>query len=340
MNEISSYSLDELLEVTESLNLPRFRAKQIYEWLHKKLATSFDEMTNLDKKLRQTLKENFYIASPEIARKLISQIDGTVKYLFEFNDGQRVETVVMRYKYGNSICVSTQAGCAMGCRFCASTKLGKVRDLTAGEILGQIYRAQKDIGERISHVVLMGIGEPLDNFQNVVKFLYMISDQNGLNIGQRNLSLSTCGIVPKIDELSELDLGITLSISLHAPENELRSSMMPINKKYPIEELIAACRRYVNKTGRRISFEYTLVNGVNDTVQHAEKLCELLSGMLCHVNLIPVNSIEESGYTKSEKKSIEEFRKTIEKNKITATVRRKLGSDINAACGQLRRESR
>ena len=296
--------------------------------------------TNLDKGLRQKLSDNFYISIPQISKKLVSQIDGTVKYLFEFADGQRVETVVMRYKYGNSICVSTQAGCAMGCKFCASTKLGKARDLTTGEILGQIYKAQADIGERISHIVLMGIGEPLDNFDNVVKFLSMVSDANGLNIGQRNISLSTCGIVPNIDKLADLDLQITLSISLHAPTNELRSSMMPINKKYPIEELIAACHRYVNKTGRRISFEYTLVKGVNDSVEHAQSLCRLLKGMLCHVNLIPVNSIEQSDYEKSEKKSIEDFKAAIEANKITATVRRRLGADINAACGQLRKDSK
>lgn len=340
MTEISSLNLEELSAQIKEMGLPNFRAKQIYQWLHVKLAQSFDEMTNIDKNLRAKLIENFYIALPKIERKLISQIDGTVKYLFEFHDGQCVESVVMRYKYGNTICVSTQAGCAMGCKFCASTKNGKVRDLTAGEILGQVYAAQRDVGERISHIVLMGIGEPLDNFDNVVKFLYMVSNKDGLNIGQRNISLSTCGIVPNIDKLAELDLQITLSISLHAPENELRSSMMPINKKYPIEELIAACKRYVDKTGRRISFEYALVKGKNDGIQHARALCRLLSGMLCHVNLIPVNSIGQEGYEKSERQSIEAFQKEIEAHKITATVRRKLGADINAACGQLRRESK
>lgn len=340
MREISSYNLPELKEIIKEMGLPQFRATQIYEWMHVKLAESFDEMTNLDKNLRAKLSEEFAISMPSISRKLVSQIDGTHKYLFEFADGECVESVVMRYKYGNSICVSTQVGCAMGCKFCASTKAGIVRDLTAGEILGQIYKAQKDIGERISHVVLMGIGEPLANFDNVVKFLYMISDKNGLNIGQRNLSLSTCGIVPNIDRLSELDLQITLSISLHAPTDELRSSMMPINNKYNIAELLSACRRYVNKTGRRISFEYSLVRGVNDTPEHAEKLCEILKGILCHVNLIPVNPIDEGGYEKSDKKSIETFKNIVESHKITATVRRKLGADINAACGQLRRESK
>lgn len=340
MTEISSLNFEELSACVKEMGLPNFRAKQIYEWLHIKLVSSFDEMTNIDKNLRTKLTENFYIAVPKIERKLVSQIDGTVKYLFEFRDGQCVESVVMRYKYGNTICVSTQAGCAMGCKFCASTKNGKVRDLTAGEILGQIYAAQSDVGERISHIVLMGIGEPLDNFDNVVKFLYMVSNKDGLNIGQRNISLSTCGIVPNIDKLAELDLQITLSISLHAPENELRSSMMPINKKYSIEELIAACKRYVNKTGRRISFEYALVKGKNDGVQHARALCKLLSGILCHVNLIPVNSIGQEGYEKSERQSIEAFQKEIEAHKITVTVRRKLGADINAACGQLRRESK
>ena len=297
-------------------------------------------MTNLDKNLRQKLSEQFYISVPQIAKKLVSSIDGTQKYLFEFADGECVESVLMKYKYGNSICVSTQVGCAMGCAFCASTKAGRVRNLTAGEILGQIYRAQLDSGERISHVVLMGIGEPLDNFDNVVKFLYMISDANGLNIGQRNLSLSTCGVVPNIYKLAELDLQITLSVSLHAPFNDMRTSMMPINKKYQIEELIKACRSYVKTTGRRISFEYSLIKGVNDSPECAEKLCELLKGMLCHVNLIPVNSIEQADFEKSDKKSIEAFKKIIEDHKITATVRRKLGADINAACGQLRRETK
>ncbi len=340
MTDISSYNLQELEGLCKEMDIPKFRAKQIYQWLHVKLAESFEEMTNIDKTLRQKLSEKFIIAMPKIERKLVSQIDGTVKYLFEFADGQCVESVVMRYKYGNTICVSTQAGCAMGCKFCASTKAGKVRDLSTGEILSQIYKAQKDIGERISHVVLMGIGEPLDNFDNVVKFLYMISDANGLNIGQRNLSLSTCGIVPKIDELAELDLQITLSISLHAPNNEIRSQTMPINKKYNVEELISACKRYTDKTGRRISFEYALIKGVNDSIEQAHELCRLVNGILCHINLIPVNSIEQGGYEKSDRESIENFKKTIESHKITATVRRKLGADINAACGQLRRESR
>lgn len=340
MIEISSLSFNELSEKIAQMGLAKFRAKQIYEWLHKKNVDSFDKMTNLDKALRQKLSEEFSISVPVISRKLVSKLDGTVKYLFEFADGECVESVVMRYKYGNTICVSTQVGCAMGCTFCASTKAGRVRNLTAGEILGQIYRAQTDIGERISHIVLMGIGEPLDNFDNVIKFIDMVSNEQGLNIGQRNISLSTCGIVPKIYELAQLGLQITLSISIHSPTDELRSSMMPINKKYPISELIEACRSYVKTTGRRISFEYSLIKGVNDSPKCAEKLCELLRGMLCHVNLIPVNTIEQSSYRKSDKDAIEEFKKIIEKHKITATVRRKLGADINAACGQLRRESK
>lgn len=339
MTDISSYSLTELLSLCKEMGIPSFRAKQIYSWIHTKLVESFDEMTNLDKNLRKKLAENFCISMPQIEKKLVSKIDGTVKYLFRFHDGQCVESVVMRYKYGNTICVSTQVGCRMGCKFCASTKAGKVRDLTAGEILSQIYKAQKDIGERISHVVLMGIGEPLDNFDNVVKFLYMISDENGLNIGQRNLSLSTCGLVPQIDRLSELDLQITLSISLHAPNDQIRSQTMPVNNKYNVDELISACRRYTEKTGRRISFEYALIKGVNDSESHAHELCRLVSGMLCHVNLIPVNAIDEGDYEKSDKQSIENFKKIIESHKITATVRRKLGADINAACGQLRRTS-
>ncbi|MBQ8869154.1 MAG: 23S rRNA (adenine(2503)-C(2))-methyltransferase RlmN [Oscillospiraceae bacterium] len=340
MIEISSLSFDELSEKIAQMGLPKFRAKQIYEWLHKKNVDSFDKMTNLDKALRQKLNEEFFIAVPTISRKLVSKIDGTVKYLFEFSDGECVESVVMKYKYGNSICVSTQVGCAMGCTFCASTKAGRVRNLTAGEILGQVYRAQTDTGERISHIVLMGIGEPLDNFDNVMKFLDMVSNEQGLNIGQRNISLSTCGVVPKIYELAKRNLQITLSISIHSPTDELRTSMMPINKKYPISELIEACRSYVKTTGRRISFEYSLIKGVNDSPECAEKLCALLRGMLCHVNLIPVNTIEQSDYRKSDKEAIERFKNIIEKHKITATVRRKLGADINAACGQLRRESK
>ncbi len=339
MTDISSLSLSELEAALLDMGEKKFRAKQIYSWLHKSLAQSFDEMTNINKDLRNKLNENYYISQPKIIKKLVSKIDGTVKYLFEFFDGNRVESVLMRYKYGISICVSTQAGCNMGCKFCASTKLGKARDLTAGEILGQIYKAQNDCGERISHVVLMGMGEPLDNFENVVRFLNMVSDPDGLNISGRNISLSTCGIVPKIFELSELDFKLTLSVSLHAPTDELRSSMMPINKKYPISALMDACRSYTKTTGRRISFEYTLIKGVNDSKEQAEKLCSLLKGMLCHVNLIPVNSIKDSEYEKSEKQSIEAFRSYIESKGISATVRRKLGDDINAACGQLRRES-
>ncbi|MBQ9936781.1 MAG: 23S rRNA (adenine(2503)-C(2))-methyltransferase RlmN [Oscillospiraceae bacterium] len=339
MTDISSLSLSELEATLLDMGEKKFRAKQIYSWIHKSLVESFDEMTNINKDLRNKLGESYYISQPKIIKKLVSKIDGTVKYLFEFFDGNRVESVLMRYKYGISICVSTQAGCNMGCKFCASTKLGKARDLTAGEILGQIYKAQNDCGERISHVVLMGMGEPLDNFENVVRFLNMVSDSDGLNISGRNISLSTCGIVPKIFELSELDFKLTLSVSLHAPTDELRSSMMPINKKYPISALMDACRSYTKTTGRRISFEYTLIKGVNDSKEQAEKLCSLLKGMLCHVNLIPVNSIKDSEYEKSEKQSIEAFRSYIESKGISATVRRKLGDDINAACGQLRRES-
>ncbi len=340
MTEISSMTLQELTEEIHALGLPDFRARQIYQWLHCKQAADFSEMTNLDKALRQTLAQQYTVAFPKIARKLTSKIDGTVKYLFEFADGQCVESVLMRYHYGLSICVSTQAGCAMGCRFCASTKNGKVRDLTAGEILGQVYAAARDCGERISHVVLMGIGEPLDNFDAVVRFLQMISDENGLHIGQRNLSLSTCGIVPNINRLAELELQITLSVSLHAPNDRLRSSMMPINRRYPIAQLIPACRAYAEKTGRRISFEYAMVQDVNDTPACAEELCALLRGMLCHLNLIPVNSIREGGFEKSEDRRIQAFVRAVEAHHIPVTVRRRLGADINAACGQLRREGK
>ena len=337
--DILSMTFGELTDAFTELGIQKFRAKQVYEWLHKHLASDYDEMLNIPKSLRTELSEKLPLYTCKIARKQVSKLDSTVKYLFEMHDGDFVESVVMKYKYGYTICVSSQVGCKMGCAFCASTLGGFKRSLLPGEILSQLYTAQKDLGERISHIVLMGMGEPLDNFENVVRFLNMVSDSDGLNISGRNISLSTCGIVPKIFELSELDFKLTLSVSLHAPTDELRSSMMPINKKYPISALMDACRSYTKTTGRRISFEYTLIKGVNDSKEQAEKLCSLLKGMLCHVNLIPVNSIKDSEYEKSEKQSIEAFRSYIESKGISATVRRKLGDDINAACGQLRRES-
>lgn len=314
----------------------KFRAKQIFKWLSLGV-TDFDEMTDISKALRAKLGEISYISRITIVRKLVSKIDKTTKYLFKLGDGNTVEAVIMYYKHGITICISSQVGCRMGCKFCASTIGGLVRNLSAGEILDEVIFAQKDIGERISNIVMMGIGEPLDNFDNVIKFLKNVNDPLGLNIGYRHISLSTCGIVKNIVELEKADIPITLSISLHAPTNDLRSDIMPVNKAYDVDTLIDACRHYVNTTKRRISFEYTLINGVNDSENVARILAKKLKGMLCHVNLIPVNEVDETGFKKSGRQTVEKFTKVLEKNGITTTVRRKLGSDINASCGQLRR---
>ncbi len=314
----------------------KFRAKQIFKWLSLGV-TDFDEMTDISKALRAKLGEISYISKITIVRKLVSKIDKTTKYLFKLGDGNTVEAVIMYYKHGITICISSQVGCRMGCKFCASTIGGLVRNLSAGEILDEVIFAQKDIGERISNIVMMGIGEPLDNFDNVIKFLKNVNDPLGLNIGYRHISLSTCGIVKNIVELEKADIPITLSISLHAPTNDLRSEIMPVNKAYDVDTLIDACRHYVNTTKRRISFEYTLINGVNDSENVARILVKKLKGMLCHVNLIPVNEVDETGFKKSGRQTVEKFTKVLEKNGITTTVRRKLGSDINASCGQLRR---
>lgn len=294
-------------------------------------------MTDQPKTLIAKLEEEFYIAAPVIQRRQQSK-DGTVKYLFRLADGNCIETVLMRYTYGNTVCVSTQVGCRMGCRFCASTQAGRVRNLEAGEIAAEIYAAQKDIGERISHIVLMGIGEPLDNFDNVMDFLTIISCADGVNIGMRNISLSTCGIVPQIDRLAEKKLQLTLSISLHAPNNEMRSKMMPVNDAYSVEELIAACRRYQKTTGRRISFEYSMVRGVNDSPATAKELAKLIKGMGAHVNLIPINPVDGSPYSATDAENVKRFQNMLIDLGVNATVRRRLGSDISAACGQLRRE--
>ncbi len=336
MTDIKSLTMSQLEEFLIGLGEPKFRAKQIFAWLYKG-ACSFDEMSNLSKSTRQKLSERSYISVPEIEEKHVSQIDGTVKYLYRLRDGECIETVIMRYKHGTTACVSSQVGCRQGCAFCASTIGGLVRDLTAGEIADQIIFSEKDLGERIDNIVMMGIGEPLDNFENVVKFLKNINDKNGLNIGMRHISLSTCGIVPMIDKLAELDLQLTLSVSLHAPDAETRSKIMPVNKKYPLDTLIDACRRYFTKTGRRISFEYALISGVNDSKSEADKLGALLKGLGAHVNLIPVNPVKERSFEKPDKLRIEAFVKYLEQRGITATVRRKLGADIEAACGQLRR---
>ncbi|MEG2053703.1 MAG: 23S rRNA (adenine(2503)-C(2))-methyltransferase RlmN, partial [Oscillospiraceae bacterium] len=316
---------------------PSFRAKQIFVWLHQKRVSTFSEMTNLPKTLQETLSQSCTIDTLEVAKKQVSS-DGTIKYLFRLSDGNCIESVVMKYDYGVSICISTQVGCRMGCKFCASTQAGRVRDLTAGEIAAEVYTAQKDCEERISHIVLMGIGEPLDNYDNVVDFLSIISDDDGINIGMRNISLSTCGIVPQIEKLALLHLGVTLSVSLHAPNDELRSSMMPINNKYKIGQLIPACRNYQRVTGRRISFEYSLVKGVNDSDREAFQLAHLIKGMGAHVNLIPINPVDGSPYSATDAKNVENFKEKLVTLGVNATVRRRLGQDISAACGQLRRE--
>lgn len=336
---ISSLPMPKLADFVTQLGQPAFRAKQIFSWIHEKQVTEFGQMTNLPKSLIEPLSEACVIETLAIDRKQQSK-DGTAKYLLRLPDANCIETVVMRYNYGNTVCVSTQVGCRMGCRFCASTQGGRVRDLTAGEIANEIYTVQKDIGERISHIVLMGIGEPLDNFDNVLDFLSIISSPDGVNIGMRNISLSTCGLVPMIDKLAAQKLGLTLSVSLHAPTNEMRSAMMPVNDTYPVEQLIAACRSYQQTTGRRISFEYALVRGGNDSTATAQKLATLIRGMGAHVNLIPINPVDGSPYTATDAKNVQRFQEILTSLGVNATVRRRLGTDISAACGQLRREAK
>lgn len=339
MNQIDilSLSLSEIEEYLIEIGEKKFRGLQIYTWLHQKRATSFDDMTNLSLELRTKLNQQFYIKRLKISQKLESAIDNTVKYLYELPDGNHVETVMMDYKHGNSLCISTQVGCKMGCNFCASTIAGFKRNLEPSEMLLQLYTAEADSGQKISSIVLMGIGEPLDNYDNVIKFLMLLSSEQGTNMSLRHVSLSTCGLVDKIYELEKLKLGLTLSISLHATTDEKRSEIMPVNRRYCIKELITACKQYIAATGRRISFEYALIDGVNDSKEQADELIKLLRGMNCHVNLIPVNKIKERNYT-ANKRSVADFVSYLEQNGINATVRRTLGADINAACGQLRRE--
>lgn len=336
--DIKSLNNEELAEWVRENSLPAFKAKQIFSWLHKSGVSDFSEMSNVSKELRNKLSEEFYISSCEIENKYVSAIDGTVKYLFRLLDGEFLETVIMKYKYGYTICVSSQVGCKMGCRFCASTLAGFKRNLTAGEIESQLHSAQKDLGIRISHIVLMGIGEPLDNFDNVLRFIENVNSEDGLNISVRYITLSTCGIVPRIKDLMKHDLQLTLTISLHAPNDKIRSKIMPVNDRWKINEVIAACREYAEFTSRRVSFEYTLIKDVNDTPECAEELSKLLKGMLCHVNLIPVNNVEERKNIRSSDKSVNKFLHILQKNGINATIRRTLGSDINASCGQLRRK--
>ena len=330
--------MEKLTGFVTGLGQPAFRAKQLFSWLHEKRVQEFSAMTNLPKGLLQQLEQQCTI---EVLRPLRKQCakDGTVKYLFGLADGNSIETVLMRYSYGNSVCVSTQVGCRMGCRFCASTQGGRVRNLTAGEIAGEIYAVMADTGDRVSHIELMGIGEPLDNFDNVMDFLSIISCPQGVNIGMRNISLSTCGLVPMIEKLAQKKLGLTLSVSLHAPTNGMRSSMMPVNDAYPLEELIPACRAYQKATGRRISFEYSIARGVNDSEQTARKLAKLIEGMGAHVNLIPINPVDGSPYSAADAANVRRFQNTLLSLGVNATVRRRLGTEISAACGQLRREA-
>ncbi|MEG2594935.1 MAG: 23S rRNA (adenine(2503)-C(2))-methyltransferase RlmN [Ruthenibacterium sp.] len=331
--------MEKLVALCKEMGQPVFRASQIFSWLHEKQVQSFAEMTNLPKDFVAALSEQFFIERLVTAQRQQSK-DGTIKYLFRLPDGNCIETVLMRYSYGNTVCVSTQVGCRMGCRFCASTQGGRIRNLTAGEIAGEVYAAAADIGERISHIVLMGIGEPLDNFDNVMDFLTIISSDKGVNIGMRNISLSTCGIVPQMNALAQKHLGLTLSVSLHAPEDKMRSQMMPINDTYPIAVLLAACRNYQEVTGRRISFEYSMVNGVNDSDDTARMLAKKIRGMGAHVNLIPINPVDGSPYSATDAANVKRFQNTLTNLGVNATVRRRLGTDISAACGQLRREAK
>lgn len=332
--ELRNLEFDEIKALVQQLGYQSFRAKQLFNWVSKGII-SFEEMKNLPANLIEDLKESCYLENMTI-EKIQQSEDRTKKFLLKLNDGCLIESVLLKYKHGYSICVSTQVGCNMGCDFCASTIHGKERDLSAGEIIGQIYTLQRYIGNRISNVVLMGSGEPLDNYEAVLKFLALVNDERGLNISHRKITVSTVGIVPKIYELADEGLQITLAISLHESINEKRDAIIPVNKKYPIDALLKACRYYIKKTKRRITFEYALINGVNDTIETAERLSELLSGMLCHVNLIPINAVQEKNYIPSE--NIQRFKKTLEQSGINTTVRREMGSDINAACGQLRNQ--
>ena len=334
---LRSMTEPELRQVLTKLNQPAFRGKQLFSWLHKGVR-SYDEMTNLPKALRDALEQDYPLLPPEVVRKQESKLDGTIKYLWKLHDGNCVETVLMRYHYGNTVCISTEVGCRMGCAFCASTLGGLVRRLEPREMLEQVLFTQVDSGLPISHIVLMGIGEPLDNFENVLRFLELVNDENGMNISMRSISLSTCGLVPKIMELAEKKLQLTLSVSLHAPTDEIRNTIMPVNKAYPVEQLMEACRAYYKKTNRRISFEYAMINGVNDTPEAAKTLLKLLKGLPAHMNLIPLNHVEESPLKPSTRKAVRQFQEILEAGGVPATVRRTLGGDIDASCGQLRRK--
>ena len=338
MTDIKSMTLGEITEALRAMGEPQFRGKQVFSWLHRGV-TAFDQMVNIPKPLREKLAAEYTITAPVVARKQVSRLDGTIKYLWELADGNCIETVLMSYHHGNTVCISSQVGCRMGCKFCASTLAGKVRDLKPSEMLDQVLFTQLDSGRDISNIVLMGIGEPLDNRKNVLRFLELINHPDGMNIGMRHISLSTCGVVPGIDALAEDDLQLTLSVSLHAPDSETRSRIMPVNNSYDVSELFAACHRYFKRTGRRISFEYTLIGGKNDSIPQADALARLLRrGMdaTCHVNLILLNEVAETGLRTTARKNAEAFRDELLRLGVNATIRRRLGSDINASCGQLR----
>ena len=336
MVDIKSMTPEELAAFFKELGQPPFRAKQVFRWLYRGV-TSFDEMTDLPKALREQLEERCFLTVPKVARKQVSAIDGTIKYLWELADGNCIETVLMRYQHGNTVCVSSQVGCRMGCAFCASTIAGRVRDLTPSEMVDQVLFTQLDSGAHISNIVLMGIGEPLDNFDTVMRFLQLVNHPEGLNIGMRHISLSTCGLTEKIDKLAQLGLQLTLSVSLHAPDDETRSQIMPINRSVGVDKLMETCRRYFKTTGRRISYEYAMIDGVNDSDRQADLLAGLLKGLPGHVNLIPLNDVEESPLKPSRR--VAQFQKRLESHGVTVTVRRRLGSDIDASCGQLRRKA-
>lgn len=335
--DIRSMDREELEALLTEMGEPKFRAGQLFSWLHQKGVRSYGEMGNLPKELREKLEEAYPLRPPVVERKQVSALDGTIKYLWRLADGNCIETVLMRYEHGNTVCISCQVGCRMGCVFCASTVAGRVRDLTPGEMVEQVLFTQADSGCRVSNIVLMGIGEPLDNFDTVMKFLRLVNHPNGLNIGMRHISLSTCGIVEKIDKLAEYRLQLTLSVSLHAPDDETRSRLMPVNRVYGVEEVFAACRRYFEKTGRRISYEYSMIDGVNDSDWQADLLAERLKAAPGHVNLIGLNEVKESPLKPSRR--LRQFQERLEKRGVTVTVRRKLGGDIDASCGQLRRKA-
>ena len=336
MTDLKSMTLPEMTGFLQSLGEPAFRGKQVFTWLHRGV-TSFDEMTNLSKALREKLKGTCVITAPKVARKQVSRLDGTIKYLWELSDGNCIETVLMQYHHGNTVCISSQVGCRMGCAFCASTIAGKVRDLTPSEMLDQVLFTQLDSGLPVSNIVLMGIGEPLDNLDTVLKFLELVNSPDGMNIGMRHISLSTCGLAEQIDKLAGYRLQLTLSVSLHAPDDETRSKIMPVNRSYGVERLLDSCRRYFETTGRRISYEYAMIDGVNDADWQADLLARRLRGMPAHVNLIGLNEVEESPLKPSRRMAA--FQKRLEDHGVTVTVRRKLGGDIDASCGQLRRRA-